>query len=398
MVLQASRPAFDAAWSAGLSTTVEPPPPSHSDLVALQYEVGALPALLLLSPNGRHGVTKLAGEQELVAHGLCLGGGVSGGGVGGGGFSGGGFSGGGVSGGGVSGGASTDGGALASLLLGEATSREVASSREKEARRLAGASQMSRLPDALAASSAEWVQQLGWRLVIINVEGALKKPGGLSMPRVAPLRESTNDAFRSSMVPFLRALLVQPRNGDADGAANAELLQTAPHVALVTDLGHQSSERANGSDLLDEKRVRRVLDELLVRLGNELSLSPSAADQLSEQTRVYHNFQPLSMPEPSDEDKWRDPRRAAPEWTHAWCRPRPGQLLQALEDYNVSPSEALMVCITDHDFEAADAAGVASIKLNHLLSGTPAKCVCLPGQRARHGNGKAPPAFAFGGA
>ena len=364
LVLQSSRAAYDAAWSDGLSTTVEPPPPSHSDLVALQYDVAALPALLLLSPNGKHVVSKLAGEQELVSHGLCLGGGSTGGGS-------------------ADGGGTTDGGALAELLLGESTSREVASSRGKEVHRRDVASQMSKVSDFAGESSSQWIQQCGWRLLIINCEGVLKKPGGLSMPPVAPLRDGANDAFRSYAVPFLKALL----------AADGELHEAAPHIALVSDLGHQASERASGGELLDETRVRRVLDELNVRLGNELGLSPSAARELSARTRVYHNFLPLSMPEPSDDEKRRDPRRAAPEWTHAWCRPRPGQLLQALKDYGVQPLEALMVGVSDKDEDAADAAGIASIRHDRLLSGMPHEYVCLPGQRTRCGNGKAPAAF-----
>lgn len=52
-----------------------------------------------------------------------------------------------------------------------------------------------------------------------------------------------------------------------------------------------------------------------------------------------------------------------------------------------------MVCINDRDEEAAETAGVASIKLNHLLGGVPHASVWLPGERARSGNGKAPAAF-----
>ena len=379
LVLQSSRDAYDAAWSAGLSTTVEPPPPSHSDLVALQYDIAALPAVLLLAPNGKHAVSKLAGEQELVARGLCLGGGRLDGGADGGGS--------------TDGGRSTDGGALAALLLGESTSREVASSRDKEAHRRDMASQMSKLSDFAGESSSAWIQQCGWRLLVINCEGVLKKPGGLSMPPVAPLRDGANDAFRSHAVPFLKALLVRNDSATHGAAADGELLETAPHIALVTDLGHQASERASGGELLDERRVRRVLDELLVRLGNELNLSPSAAAQLIRRTRIYHNFLPMSKPVPSDEEKRCDSRRAAPEWTHAWCRPQPGQLLQALTDHAVQPLETLMVSVNEDDEDAADAAGVASIRYERLLSGMPHEGVCLPGQRARRGNGKAPAAF-----
>ena len=79
--------------------------------------------------------------------------------------------------------------------------------------------------------------------------------------------------------------------------------------------------------------------------------------------------------------------------THAWCRPQPGQLLQALKDYAVQPLEALMVGVNDNDEEAADTAGVTSIRYERLLSGMPHEYVCLPGQRTRRGNGKAPAAF-----
>jgi hypothetical protein len=427
-VLQSSRPDFDATWSAGLSTTVEPPPPSHSDLVALQYDVAALPALLLLSPNGTHVITKLSGERELVAHGLCLDGVTSG-----------------ESrdwesvtsgesrdwesrdwesrdwesrdwesGGGASASGAV-GGALTALLTGESTSREVASSRAHEARRREGTALMSRLPELLCESSVEWLCQCGWRLLLVNVEGTLKKPGGLSMPPVAPSRAGANDAFRSDALPLLSGLLVCPgecaaaHGEDTDGhAAHAsmgtsvargeELREGAPHLALLTDLGHQVSERASGAELLDEQRVRRVLDELLVRLANELHLSPNASRQLAARTRVYHNFTPLSVAEPTEAAKAADPRLASAEWTHSWCRPNPGQLLEALKDYDVPASEALMVCVHDRDEEAADAAGVASITLAALLSGTPHEHVCMPGQRAHRRNGKAPASFAMRGA
>jgi hypothetical protein len=130
------------------------------------------------------------------------------------------------------------------------------------------------------------------------------------------------------------------------------------------------------------------MDLTQVRLGNELCLGSDAASQLRAATRVYHSFVPLSCTEPSDE------RAHQPEWTHAWCRPRPGALLQALIDYGVEPHDALFVCANERDEEAAEAASMASIRIEQLLGMSPFDFVRLPGKGPRHGP-KAPAAFAF---
>ena len=149
LVLQPSE-GYESSWSAGLSTQSEPPPPSHSDLVALQYEIAALPALLLLSPNGKHEVLKLAGEHALAAHGLCQPSRVLDASAAAGpsrGAAGGGVADGGLDGGGVS---------LSALLMG--ADPAIASSRQKGARKHETLQQARRVPDFLAASTAQLVR------------------------------------------------------------------------------------------------------------------------------------------------------------------------------------------------------------------------------------------------
>ena len=51
--------------------------PTHADLVALQYSVQALPALLLLSSNGKEALRSIMGHHALSQHGLGASGGAS---------------------------------------------------------------------------------------------------------------------------------------------------------------------------------------------------------------------------------------------------------------------------------------------------------------------------------
>ena len=52
------------------------------------------------------------------------------------------------------------------------------------------------------------------------------------------------------------------RSASADGgAANEELLEKAPHVALVSDLGHQAMERASG-ELLEHEERPELVDQI----------------------------------------------------------------------------------------------------------------------------------------
>ena len=54
-------------------------------------------------------------------------------------------------------------------------------------------------------------------------------------------------------------------------------------------------------------------------------------------------------------------------WTHAWTKPRPGQLLQAMQDAGVQPHETLMIGRDERDSAAAQAAGVCYLPWRALL-------------------------------
>ena len=68
----------------------------------------------------------------------------------------------------------------------------------------------------------------------------------------------------------------------------------------------------------------------------------------------------LEWPLPADRRllEFHRPVPAFWSWRPEWHKPQPGMLLQALEDLNVAPSEALMVGDRIEDQEAARAAGV----------------------------------------
>ena len=181
------------------------------------------------------------------------------------------------------------------------------------------------VPAFLAESTAEWVRMRGYKLLIINAEGTLKRAVNLAMPTAAGPKGG-HDAFCADAVPLLRALLVAPASADTDPARKAEargerggeaaageLRHDAPRLALLSDLGHQCTERESGP-LLEETRVRAVLDNLMTRLCNELALSAEARSQLKATTTVYHSFVPLSCRPPSERDKFHEPSRAKPEW------------------------------------------------------------------------------------
>ena len=142
---------------------------------------------------------------------------------------------------------------------------------------------------------------------------------------------------------------------------------------------------------LSEERVHEASDTLLRRLANELGVEHAA---LRRHTRYYQSFLPPNAAPP----RAGDPRAGQPEWSREWCRPQPGQLLQALADHRCAPHHALMVSADERDEDAAQAAGVASIRCMHLLGFTPASHLVTPNGSARRGSrgAQAPDAFVVG--
>ena len=148
-----------------------------------------------------------------------------------------------------------------------------------------------------AAAAAEWVRDRGVRLLFIEPEGILKKQCNVSLKSTAfeaiSARRrslwgaSRHDAFYPQCVPFLRALLLRlPETGDpydplsqyGEGPKtnSFELRQDAPHICLVTNLGHLVSKTRPGEHHETRQTVpgvRSVLDTLMKRLASELGLS-----------------------------------------------------------------------------------------------------------------------------
>jgi histidinol phosphatase-like enzyme len=73
---------------------------------------------------------------------------------------------------------------------------------------------------------------------------------------------------------------------------------------------------------------------------------------------LYHGHPEWPMPADRRRIEFHHPVPAFWSWRPDWHKPQPGMLLQALEDLNVAPSEALMVGDRIEDREAARAAGV----------------------------------------
>ena len=148
-----------------------------------------------------------------------------------------------------------------------------------------------------AAAAAEWVRDRGVRLLFIEPEGILKKQCNVSLKSTAfeaigarrrsLWGASRHDAFYPQCVPFLRALLLRlPETGDpydplsqyGEGPKtnSFELRQDAPHICLVTNLGHLVSKTRPGEHHETRQTVpgvRSVLDTLMKRLASELGLS-----------------------------------------------------------------------------------------------------------------------------
>jgi len=219
-----------------------------------------------------------------------------------------------------------------------------------------------------------------------------------------------DDSFRPYLIPLLRELLLEPTpaaakpsaatgagtptaaeepsgGGGAPAAAEAVspcppsakddeqsgepcVMRTdAPRLAVVTDIGQQVSEAADGAELLTEARVRGLIDgRLRTRLANELRL-PVAV--LCAHMPVYHSFLPqrdaFAELDPSDL-RLRGGAAARGPWTKAWTKPAPGQLLQAMADCCAAPHETLVIGRDARDREAARRAGVACILFGPLCS------------------------------
>ena len=134
-------------------------------------------------------------------------------------------------------------------------------------------------PRARAASAAEWVRRRGYRLLLLETEGACKKAARRTIGAEAG-GSLKDDSFRPHLLPLLRELLLeQPTEAkpsgattttaapaavaanddddatDDDAAADAPaaaaaaaeaeactLRPDAPRLAIVTDFGQQVSE------------------------------------------------------------------------------------------------------------------------------------------------------------
>ncbi|HYQ92655.1 MAG TPA: HAD hydrolase-like protein [Candidatus Competibacteraceae bacterium] len=73
---------------------------------------------------------------------------------------------------------------------------------------------------------------------------------------------------------------------------------------------------------------------------------------------LFHGHPKWPMPADRRLIEFHHPVPAFWSWRPDWHKPQPGMLLQALEDLNVAPSEALMVGDRLEDQKAAHAAGV----------------------------------------
>ena len=89
-------------------------------------------------------------------------------------------------------------------------------------------------------------------------------------------------------------------------------------------------------------------------------LAASAAELPLSRSYVslYHGHPEWPLPEERRLIEFHRPVPAFWSWRPDWHKPRPGMQLQALEDLNVAPSEALIVGDRLKDREAARTAGV----------------------------------------
>lgn len=73
---------------------------------------------------------------------------------------------------------------------------------------------------------------------------------------------------------------------------------------------------------------------------------------------LYHGRPDWPIPDDRRIIEFHSPIPTCWSWRPGWHKPKPGMLLQALEDLKVAPSEALLVGDRPEDQEAARAAGV----------------------------------------
>jgi len=310
---------WTSSWSPALSLRDEPAQPSHADLVALTLSVRSLPAVQLRAPDTVDPVR--CWEQDdlkKLQTPLNLG-----------------------------------------DFFSEETLKHMTQMQSRKANKIERHQQMVANPLVVAENAAQWLRSQAYQLLLIEPEGALKKPCNVGLSDKAGTTNQT-DSFKPGLVPLLKHLLLPPDHEVDASPAATKLRVDAPRLAFVTDFGQQVSEGRNGGAKLTEDKVRETIDgKLLDRLANECGIAPRA---LRAHTTIYHSFLPASAAfAPLDEADPRlhglSPAQRGP-WTKAWAKPEPGQLLQAISDAGVIKRHVLMIGRDERDSKAAQAASV----------------------------------------
>ena len=305
----------------GVNSTAEP---NHADFQALKHNVTSLPALVLTTASGDSRLGNVMDGRALTQ--LCRNGGVG---------------------------------------LHEWLGRhkgEACSVLERE-RQEKGKYEMAHTLNSvfLAKSSAAMIQGLGFRLLLIEPEGFLKKRTNVSLkPCKLPegqqqIRE--HDSFFLSCVPFLRAVLLPPADDDGAGCGRCKRGDvwhpTAPSVALCTDFGQQVQNR-------NPKTIENTLSNLRARLAAELGVT---LEQLSAKVSLHVSY----LADSAADLPLSDARSKDPAWSRDWCKPRPGMLLAAMAKWETACHETLAIGYDARDVLAAGAAGITYINGRALL-------------------------------
>ena len=249
-----------------------------------------------------------------------------------------------------------------------------------------------------AAEAAEWVRNSGYKLLLIEPEGILKKQCNERMitsatKAIGERRKSLfgdlstrKDSFFSGCVPFLRHLLLDitklpngrddydPFSSYGDGPPKATLREDSPKIALVTNFGHLVSKTRPGEGedkMLTEEKVREVLDKMMMRIASELGVEKAA---LEERISLFISFAAPGVMAPpalttTDVVKAEPMETDAAQngWSPSWAKPQPGMLHAALAYHDVEASEALMVGYDYVDEQAASNGGVVYVDQGHLI-------------------------------